>query len=469
MADESNSAWSRKYRPSSFDEYMGDNVKNLVLNRFKDRKNIPNTIMLYGTRGTGKTSMARLMAKEIHCMSPVDGHSCGECEMCQEIDRYITSTEAGAECFGVTEVDAATTNGKDSINDIIDDALIAPLYPLEHKILILDECHMLSKAAQNSILKVVEEPPPHLVFILCTTDPEQVIPTIHSRMQLKIEVRKKSVDELANRLLEIAKLENLETSMDALRIIAKKGDRVPRECINILESVAMNNGGVVTLETIKHSLDTVSTEIYIQFFNAANSSLEDVLNFNKLLKDKDISAKKFIQGLTRFTLDACYAKYDIDAEDQTVEFFKQAKELFKIYGSSEIDTLLQVVESVYRAIDDDDTKSELLITTTAIRIGKIGILAQGLGNETQKAEKENEASLVAYKKHLQEDEQKRSERVRSYGPVKEALSNVFKNMTDVKVDNNIIQEIGLTSNTSTQQKDNKEFMSEDAINKLLED
>ena len=190
-------AWTRKYRPSSFDDYMGDDVKRMVQNRFRNRDDIPNTIMLYGTRGTGKTSMARLLAKEIHCLNPIDGHSCGQCEMCQEIDEYISSTEAGAECSGITEVDAATTTGKGDINDIIEDALIPPLYPLNYKVLILDECHMLSTSAQNSLLKVIEEPPAHLIFILCTTDPEKVIGTIHSRIQLKIEVRRKSVAELA--------------------------------------------------------------------------------------------------------------------------------------------------------------------------------------------------------------------------------------------------------------------------------
>lgn len=100
-------AWTRKYRPASFDDYIGDNVKNLVINRLKDRNSIPNTIMLYGTRGTGKTSMARLMCKEILCESPVDGHSCGHCDMCKEVEDYISSTEAGVECFGITEINAA--------------------------------------------------------------------------------------------------------------------------------------------------------------------------------------------------------------------------------------------------------------------------------------------------------------------------------------------------------------------------
>lgn len=466
--------WTRKYRPASFDEYMGDNVKNMVINRFRDRSKIPNTIMLYGTRGTGKTSMARLMAKEILCMSPVDGHSCGHCQMCEEINTYITSAEAGAECFGITEVDAASTNGKDDINDIIEDALIPPLYPLTRKILILDECHMLSKAAQNSLLKVIEEPPSHLIFILCTTDPEQVITTIHSRIQMKIEVRKKSVDELAARLKEIAEMESVPVSLEALKIIAKKGDRVPRECISLLESIA-NSFGHVFIDDVRAAVGDIQTEIYIKFFKAANSSLEDILNFNKYLKEKDVGAKKFIQGLTRFTLDACYAKYGIDSDDQTVDFAKQAKDLFSIYGSCELDTLLQIVESAYKMVDDDETKSELMITTMAIRISKLKLLAEGLAGEAKKAEKENEASLSEYRKHLEEDEARRAEKIQDFGPTKEALNAVFKNMAEIKDSAGILNQSSLQSSagepeTSTNkvQSSDSEFVSTELLDKLLE-
>ena len=453
-------AWVRKYRPSSFDEYMGDNVKNLVINRFKDRNNIPNTIMLYGTRGTGKTSMARLLCKEIHCMNPIDGHSCGQCEMCQEIDRYITSTEAGEECFGITEVDAATTTGKSDINDIIEDALIPPVYPLEHKVVVMDECHMLSKAAQNSLLKVIEEPPKHLIFILCTTDPDQVISTIHSRMQLKIEVRKKSVEELAKKLYEIAVKENLnDVSMEALRIIAKKGDRIPRECINLLENIAKNNGGNVTIDTVRASIGDVASEIYMQYFKAANTSLEYILAFNKTLKDKDISPKQFVSGLMRFMLDACYAKHGINSEDYPVEFLTQVKSLFGMYRSSEFDTLLQVIESVARQIDDDDTKGELLITTTAIRIGKIGLLAKGLGGEVAQAEKENKKSIVAFQNNYENDVAKQFEKIRDVSPTKEALSAIFKNMSDVsgsQDDLRLTKEIPLDTSENTESNDDND-------------
>lgn len=462
-------AWVRKYRPASFDDYLGDNVKNLVLNRFKNRNNIPNTIMLYGTRGTGKTSMARLLAKEIHCMSPVDGHSCGVCEMCQEINRYITSTEAGVECFGVEEVDAATTNGKNDINDIISEAIIPPIYPLEHKIIILDECHMLSKAAQNSLLKVIEEPPPHLVFILCTTDPDQVISTIHSRMQMKIEVKKKSVEEMAQKLLDISKSENLEVSMEALKIIAKKGDRVPRECINLLESIAKNAGNVITVETVRANIGDIASEIYVDYFKAANTSFEQILLFNKKMKEKDINAKQFMGGLTRFMLDACYVRHGISLDEYSVEFVKQAKELFGMYRSAEFDTALQIIELASKSIGDDDVKNELVITTTALRIGKVGLLAQGLNNEQASSEKENDQAIRNYMKKLEEDEEAKFEKIKDYGPTKEALSNIFKQMADVKDTTGIVGVEVPLAPAKVEPAEDDRFVSKDDIEKLLSD
>lgn len=461
-------AWVRKYRPSSFDDYMGDNVKNLVINRFKDRNSIPNTIMLYGTRGTGKTSMARLLAKEIHCMSPVNGQSCGECEMCRQIDEYITSTEAGIECYGITEVDAATTTGKSDINDIIEDAIIPPMYPLEYKVLILDECHKLSNSAQNSLLKVLEEPPKHLVFILCTTDPDEVIGTIQSRMQLKIEVRKKSIDEMAQKLLEISEKEHLTVSMEALKVIAKKGDRIPRECINLLESIAKNYGNEVTMDNVRASIGDIASEIYIEYFTAANTSLEKVLIFNKKIKEQDISPKQFMSGLTRFILDACYVKHGVSLEDYAVEFVTQVKKLFDMYHSAEFDTVLQVIEKASKSIDEDDTKSELIITTTALRIGKIGLLAQGLAGEEKVAEKENSASIVNYRQRVEADEQKQFEKVKEFSPTKEALGAVFKQMSDVKDSAGILTgQIPLQPDTTTKKEDER-FASKDELEKLFD-
>lgn len=431
-------AWVRKYRPSSFAEYLGDGIKKQVINRLKDRKNIPNTIMLYGTRGTGKTSMARLLCKEILCMEPVDGHSCGECVMCQEVNEYITATEAGLDCTGIIEVDTAKTTGKDDIGDIIEDALIPPVWPAEYKIIILDECHKMSSGAQNSLLKVIEEPPPHLIFILCTTDPDKVIATIHSRMQLKLEVKKKTIDEMVAKLESIAESEKLTVSKEALQIIAKKGDRVPRECINLLEQVAKSNGGQVTVQNVRSQVGEVSTEIYIEYFTAANTSLTSILNFNMKLKAKDIAAKDFMSGLMRFVLDCVYVKSGISLEDFPVEFLEKAKKLFSIYTTYEVDTLLQLVESTAIRIGTDDTRNELMITNLALRIGKIKALAKGLSGEALAADSENKASITAYSKKLQERGQEALQKIPDVSAAREAFASFFTGMKDVKDSDEIV-------------------------------
>lgn len=425
-------AWARKYRPASFDQYLGDSTKLSLMNRLSDRNNIPNTIMLYGTRGTGKTSMARLICKEILCMEPVDGHSCGKCDMCLEVAEYISSTEAGAECNGIVEIDAATTTGKADIGEIISDALIPPTWPLTKKVLILDECHMLSQAAQNSLLKVIEEPPEFLVFILCTTDPEKVIGTVQSRMQIKVEVRKKTVDELADRLEEIAKLEGVKYSKEALKIIAKKGNRIPREAITLLEDIAKSNNYRVDMETVRSSLNEVSSEVYLKFYEAANKSLSKILEFNQYLKDKDISPRSFISGLSRFTLDAMYIRYGIALDDFPPEFLKSVKDIFKTYRSSDMDTLLQVIESASKFIRaDDDNNNELILTTTALRIGKIPLLAKGLSNEEGEALKENKQSIANYAKIIEDEGQRKLNKVESINNPKESLMDIFKGLSAV--------------------------------------
>lgn len=400
-----NISFARKYRPRTFQEYLGPTIRQVLSNRFSDPKNFPQTILLYGTRGTGKTSAARLIAKEYHCLNRVDGHACGHCEMCEEIDNKLISAEAGVTAMGVQEVDIASESGKASIDSILEDALIEPMYPLNYKVLILDEFHMATKSAQNRLLKIFEEPPKHLIFILCTTNPENILDTILSRCQLKIEVKKASIDELADRLLYVCKQEGIKTSMDALKIIAKKADRVPREALMLLESVAKNFNYEVTVDNVQKQTGDVSSKTYIDFYRAANNSLESILLFNKYLKENDITAKNFLNGLTRFTLDCLYVKYAINLDDYPPEYIKAVKEIFKIYTSDDLDTLLQIIEYAVKLIDSNDTKAELIITTTALRISKIKLLSGGLVKQDIQAEKENKASMLAYKGLIKEDEE----------------------------------------------------------------
>lgn len=411
MQDEkSNLAYARKYRPRNINEYMGESIRNILLNRFSDVKNFPQTILIHGTRGTGKTSAARIISKEYHCMNRSEtGHACGHCEMCVEIDEKLISSEAGVTAMGVQEVDIASDSGKANIDSILEEALIEPMYPLKYKVLILDEFHMATKQAQNRLLKILEEPPKHLVFILCTTNPESIIDTILSRCQLKIEVKKASVEELANRLLYVCQQEKIKTSMEALRIIAKKADRVPREALMLLESIAKNYGYNVTLENVQKQTGDVSATLYMDYYKAANESLESILLFNQKLKEQEISPKDFIRGLTRFTLECLYIKYAIGIEDYPPDYVKSVKGLFKLYNSGELDTLLQIIEYAYKIIDADDTKAELVVTTTAMRIGKVQSLSLGLTGQDLEAEKENKASMINYKGLIKADAEKSKE------------------------------------------------------------
>lgn len=431
MAEIDTRAWYRKHRPVTMGQYSGETIRETVENRFTREEARPSVMMIYGNRGCGKTTFARIISKYYLCENPQDGHPCEECDACLSINETLIAGEAGVEVEGVKEVDATTANGKEAIQEIIEDALLPPLYA-KKKILILDECHMITKQAQNSLLKIIEDIPDHLVVIFATTDPDMVIKTVHSRCQLKLEAKKQSIDDMANRLLEISKLEGVTTSLDALKIIAKKGDRVPRECINLLENVAKNYGNQVTIENVRSSLKDVASDIYINFYESANTSIERVLVFNAKLKELGITPSEFVSGLSRFTLDALYIRHGFGLEDYPPDLVKQVKKLFDFYTTADFDTLLQVIEAAIKNIDTDESKGELLLTTTAMRIGKIQLLSKGLSQEAAQAEIENKKSIRAYKEQVDKEREAILAKDTSKSITKEALSSVFKDISEIK-------------------------------------
>lgn len=398
-------SWYTKYRPVTMEEYSGPTIKNIVAKRFTKRSNMPHVIMIHGNRGCGKTTFARIISKYYLCENPhEDGTPCEECEMCTSINEILISGESTqVECPGVTEIDATVMNGKEAIQEVLDDAIQAPIYS-QYKVLIVDEVHMVSNAAQNSMLKIIEDIPSHLIVIFATTNPEKVLQTIKSRCQLTLEARKQSVKDMAHRLMEISKLENLTVSNEALEIIARKGNRVPRECINLLEGIAKTFDGQVTIDNVKEHLGGVSSDLYLEYFKAANNSLAEILMFNKKLRDNDVKLNDFVSGLMQFALDSMYIKHGISLEDYPLDYVKAVKELFEMYSSSDFDMLLQVLEYLSNTLTEEDAaKNELLLTTTAMRISKIELLANGLAKESGQAIVENKISLYEHSKQLKVD------------------------------------------------------------------
>lgn len=440
MADnELQDSWYTKYRPKTIDDYCGDTIKNIVRNRFTKSETRPHCIYIKGPRGTGKTTIARILSKYYHCENPKeDGTPCEECEMCTQINEIlIEGNSMDTECPGVIEVDATIANTKERIQEVIEDAIMPPVYT-EFKIVIFDECHMISREAQNSLLKIIEDIPKHLVCMFCTTNDEKVLATVKSRMQITLDAKKQTVNDMVKRLEQISVMEKLEISREALEVIAKKEDRVPRECINALENVAKTYNNKVTIETVTQHYGGDTTEIYMEFFKAANHSLEDIMLIMKRLRDNQLSYAQFVNGLNSFVVDSLYIKHGISIEEYTNEYIKLIKDLFDSYTSSDFDMLLQIMEHLSNSLAlDNDKKNEILLINTALRIGKINMLSSGLGNEQAEAVAENKMSLAEHSKKLKRNNSQISERLKLELDITD-MAEDFEDMSVVKESKGIL-------------------------------
>jgi DNA polymerase-3 subunit gamma/tau len=223
----------RRYRPRRFSELRGqDHVVRALRNAVRDDR-VGHAYLFSGPRGTGKTSAARILAKVLNCERPVDGEPCGECASCLAV-------EAGTS-FDVHELDAASNNGVDAMRDLIERTMLAT--PGRNRVYILDEVHMLSRAAEAALLKTLEEPPGHVVFVLATTDPQKVSDTIRSRTQ-HLEFHLLPADVLESLVRDIATADGLDVSAEALDTVVRQGAGSARDTLSALDQV-VTAGGVV--------------------------------------------------------------------------------------------------------------------------------------------------------------------------------------------------------------------------------
>ena len=218
----------RKWRPATFDEVCGQEHITSILKYEIDNSKFSHAYLFCGSRGTGKTTCAKILAKAVNCLSPIDGNPCGRCEAC-------LSVEAGV-ATDVLEMDAASNNGVDNIRDIRDEVVYAPS-SLKYRVYIIDEVHMLSTSAFNALLKTLEEPPEHVVFILATTELHKLPATIISRCQ-RFDFRRIATEVLKNRLMHIASEEGIDLCEDAAVMLAKQAQGGMRDAISLLELCA---------------------------------------------------------------------------------------------------------------------------------------------------------------------------------------------------------------------------------------
>ena len=230
----------RKYRPQTFDDVVGQMAVTQTLKHQLVTEKMSHAYLFTGSRGTGKTSCAKILAKAVNCLHPENGNPCNRCTACRSID--------DGSCMDVLEIDAASNNGVDNVRDLRDDAIYTPSQ-VRKRVYIIDEVHMLSISAFNALLKIIEEPPEHLLFILATTELHKVPATILSRCQ-RFSFRRMSQEDIAARLQYVAYQENIDMDESAARILARLADGGMRDGLSLLDQVASATAGELTSEAV---------------------------------------------------------------------------------------------------------------------------------------------------------------------------------------------------------------------------
>ncbi len=280
---------ARKYRPSTFStvvgqEHVTDTLRNAIIT-----KQLAHAYLFCGPRGVGKTTCARILAKAVNCyhLTP-EGDPCNECDSCKAFNENRS--------LNIFELDAASNNSVEDIRSLIDSVRVAPQMGTK-SVYIIDEVHMLSTAAFNAFLKTLEEPPPHALFILATTEKHKILPTILSRCQ-KFDFKRIKVDYITQHLKKIAEKENIHYELDALQLIAIKADGGLRDALSIFDQIVNFSKKNITLKIVHENLSILDEDIYFETMNYLHQRnyKNAILLFNQIL-DKGFDAYSFISGL----------------------------------------------------------------------------------------------------------------------------------------------------------------------------
>lgn len=348
-------AMYRKFRPSRFEDVKGqDHIVTTLKNQIKSDR-IGHAYLFTGTRGTGKTSVAKLFAKAINCEHRNGEDPCLECASCQAI-------QSGAS-LNVIEIDAASNNGVDNIRQIVEEVQYPPTEG-RFKVYIIDEVHMLSIGAFNALLKTLEEPPSYVVFILATTEVHKLPITILSRCQ-RYDFKRIGVDNISGRIEELLKIEGLEATEDAIRYVAKTADGSMRDALSLLDQcLAFNFGKKLTYEMVLDVLGAVDSEVFSLIVRAIIAG--DVSTAIKLLENSIMEGREltqFVVDLTWYLRNLLLAKTSDDMSviaDMSKEAVKNLKEEARIVEATDIIRYIRVFSELTNQIRFSSNKRVLV-------------------------------------------------------------------------------------------------------------
>ena len=295
---------ARKYRPQSFEQMVGQNHITQTLTNALKNDRLPHALLFTGPRGTGKTSSARILAKAIRCPNAIDFVPCDRCTSCLEI--------TASRSMDVIEIDGASNNGVDAIRDLRDNVMFSPATG-KYKVFIIDEVHMLSTSAFNALLKTLEEPPAHVVFILATTEVHKIPQTILSRCQ-RFDFRRISIKQIADHLRKISAEENYQADDAALWLIARQGDGSMRDSLSLLDQVISFTNGKLTETDVSQVLGlTERSLIYEAFQNILNRDPQAIVSTLQKLSKAGQNPNIFLEDLSKIIRHSLILKSDATA------------------------------------------------------------------------------------------------------------------------------------------------------------
>jgi DNA polymerase-3 subunit gamma/tau len=355
----------RKWRPQKFEDLCGQDQITVILKNELMSKKLSHAYLFCGTRGTGKTSTAKLLAKAVNCMSPKDHNPCNECESCISINE--------GNSIDVYEIDAASNRGIDDIRNIREAIKFTPTLG-KYKVYIIDEVHMLTNEAFNALLKTLEEPPEYVLFILATTEPHKLPATVLSRCQ-RFDFKRISVEEIVERLKLVCREEKLDVEEDALRLIARNCDGAMRDALSMLDQCSVYGDRCVTYDTVLRVLGIVNNEY---LFKISEAVLKEDTSKSIMVIDEIASGGKdinqFIRDLLVHYRNLLMTKVVSKSEDVIDMSREGIEHLKKLSAKYEKNNIIRCIDILAELESEAkwSSKPRILLEVALIRMCKVG-------------------------------------------------------------------------------------------------